>query len=221
MVKAPLYTLKGTKSGDLTLPKDVFEVKPNLNLLAQAVYVYENRSHTGLRNTKTRSEVKRTTKKVYKQKGTGGARHGSRRAPIFVGGGISFGPRPEKRELNLPSGIKDKAKTYAFTLKTEDKRLVGVKGVSKLAKTKEVGEFLKKMSKEYKVKKFTFVISDAAQGAARYLRNLGNAKTVSYKSINAFDIVNGGLLILDEQIFAENKAVKDNKKAKINKEEKK
>ncbi len=67
MIKAPIYTIKGTKTGEQTLPKDIFEVKPNLNLLAQAVRVYEERGHTGLRKTKTRSEVNRTGKKLYKQ----------------------------------------------------------------------------------------------------------------------------------------------------------
>ena len=68
----------------MNLPKE-FDQKLNMPLLAQAVHVYEERSHVGLRNTKTRSEVNRTTKKIYKQKGTGGARHGSRRANLYVG----------------------------------------------------------------------------------------------------------------------------------------
>jgi len=91
---------KGAKAGGVILPKE-FGIKVNPLLLAQAIYVYEDRAHVGLRKTKTRSEVERTTKKVYRQKGTGGARHGSRRAPIFVGGGVALGPRPLKREVLL------------------------------------------------------------------------------------------------------------------------
>ena len=108
MAKIDLYTIKGVKSGDLTLPKS-FDEEINMNTLAQALRIYEERAHPGLRNTKTRSEVNRTTKKVYKQKGTGGARHGSRRANLFVGGGVVFGPRPDRRMLNISDKLKIKA----------------------------------------------------------------------------------------------------------------
>ncbi len=148
MVKAQIYTLKGTKTGEFTLPKGMFEVTPNLNLLAQAVHVYEERGHVGLRKTKTRSEVNRTTKKVYKQKGTGGARHGSRRANVFVGGGVALGPRPERRILTLPQALRNKAKIYAFSLKAKEKEIIVISGLSKIAKTKEAGEFLAKVGKD-------------------------------------------------------------------------
>lgn len=214
MVKAPIYTIKGTKTGEITLPKGVFEVKPNLKLLAQAIHVYEERSHIGLRNTKTRSEVNRTTKKVYKQKGTGGARHGSRRANLFVGGGVALGPRAERRILTLPSGVKEKAKIYAFSAKASDGAIVAVSGIAKIVKTKEAGEFLKKLIKERFIKeprrgaRFTFVLSDKAKEALKFLKNLGNAKTVNYKDITALDIWRGGVLVLDNGIFEVEKPVK-------------
>ena len=93
MLKTKTYSLKGTKLKETSLPKE-FGQKENLPLLAQAVRVYEERSHIGFAKTKTRAEVNRTTKKVYKQKGTGGARHGARSAPIYVGGGTAHGPNP-------------------------------------------------------------------------------------------------------------------------------
>ncbi len=211
MVKAQIYTLKGTKTGEFTLPKGMFEVTPNLNLLAQAVHVYEERGHVGLRKTKTRSEVNRTTKKVYKQKGTGGARHGSRRANVFVGGGVALGPRPERRILTLPQALRNKAKIYAFSLKAKEKEIIVISGLSKIAKTKEAGEFLAKVGKEIEAKRFTFILSDKMQEVFKFLRNLGNAKTVSYKDANAFDIYTGGILVLDENIF---ESVKESKASK-------
>ena len=97
-MKAQIFSVKGVKTGEESLPKE-FSQKVNLALLAQAVHVFEERGHVGLRKTKTRSEINRTTKKIYKQKGTGGARHGSRRANLYVGGGVALGPRPIRRIL--------------------------------------------------------------------------------------------------------------------------
>jgi large subunit ribosomal protein L4 len=202
MVKAPIYTIKGTKTGEFTLPKEVFEAKPNLNLLAQVVHVYEERGHMGLRNTKTRSEVNRTTKKIYKQKGTGGARHGSRRANVYVGGGITFGPRPIRRILNLSNALKKKARTYAFTLKAGEKEVVVASGVSKLTKTKEASDFIKKIGGA----RVTFVLSETSRPAIKFLRNLATARSVFYKDINAYDIYIGGVLVLDQDIFEVKKA---------------
>ncbi|HKC04786.1 MAG TPA: 50S ribosomal protein L4 [Patescibacteria group bacterium] len=208
MVKASIYTIKGTKTGDMVLPKEVFEVKPNLNMLAQAIHVYEERGHVGTRNTQTRSEVNRTTKKVYKQKGTGGARHGSRRANLFVGGGVIFGPRPERRELTLSSAMRAKAKVYAFSLKAGEKEIVVVEGVAKIAKTKEAAGFLKNLTKETGAKRFTFVLSEKGLGTRTFLRNLAKVNITSYKDISALDIYNGGMLVLDSVIFEKEKEVK-------------
>lgn len=204
MIKAPIYTIKGTKTGEFTLPKDVFEAKVNLNLLAQAIHVYEDRDHVGLRNTKTRSEVNRVTKKVYKQKGTGGARHGSRRANLYVGGGVVFGPRPLHRILTLSKALKNKAKIYAFSLKAGEKEVVVISGISKLTKTKEAGEFMEKIGGA----RFTFILSELSRPAIKFLRNLRIARSVFYKNINAYDIFIGGKLVLDAEIFEDGKVVK-------------
>ncbi len=211
MAKIDLYTIKGVKSGDLTLPKS-FDEEINMNTLAQALRIYEERAHPGLRNTKTRSEVNRTTKKVYKQKGTGGARHGSRRANLFVGGGVVFGPRPERRMLNISDKLKIKAKLMAFAYKLDKKEIVAVTGLSKVTKTKEPAGFLTKLGTELAAKRFTFVLSEGAASANKFVRNLKDANFVSYKDINALDIYYGGTIIMDEGIFGgENSKIKDQK----------
>jgi large subunit ribosomal protein L4 len=210
MIKIPTFTVKGTKVKETTLPKE-FETKPNLNLLAQAVYVYEERSHTGLRKTKTRAEVERTSKKLYKQKGTGGARHGSRRAPIFVGGGVALGPRPVRRILKLSGKIKAKAKAIAYSLKADQKEIVVVAGLSKIEKTGEAAELIKALTKLTGAKRFTFVISEKSRQTPRFLRNLPNVRTIAYKDANAFDIYGGGMIVLDADIFEKSKVVKTKK----------
>lgn len=200
MLKVNTYTIKGTKTGLLTLPKE-FDQKANPKLLAQALYVYEERSHVGLRQAKTRSEVNRTGKKLYKQKGTGGARHGSRRANLFVGGGVAFGPRPVRRILNLSESLRKKAKLIAFKAKVDEKEVVAVSGLAKLAKTKAAADLVKKLSGG-KDMRLTFVLADTSRSAARYFRNLVKVEHVFYKDINALDIARGGTIVLDKDIFA-------------------
>jgi len=201
MLKAQIYTLKGTKVGELALPKDIFGQEINLNLLAQANHVYEERSHIGLRNTKTRSEVNRTTKKIYKQKGTGGARHGSRRANLYVGGGIIFGPRPLRRILDMSQSIKKAAILAAFSAKAKANEIIALRGITSLNKTNEAGEFIKKVEKDTKAKRFTFLLSETNLKNFRFLRNLKSVTTVLYKNASAFDIIGAGELVLDEDIF--------------------
>lgn len=206
-MKVQKFTSKGSKSEDMTLPKEI-SVRINLPLLAQAVYVYEGRAHVGLRKTKTRAEVNKTTKKIYRQKGTGGARHGSRRAPIFVGGGIALGPRPIKKVLDLSKNVKNKTKLMAFSLKAEERKLVFVSGLSKISKTKEAGDLLKALIKATKGKFSTFVLSDKAAEVVKYFRNLPNSKFFFFKNINTLDIIKGGLIIVDEDIFEKKSEVK-------------
>lgn len=182
---------------DFKLPKETFGAEINLKLLSQANYVYSDRNHTGLRSTKTRSEINRSTKKVYKQKGTGGARHGSRRANLFVGGGVIFGPRPIKRILTLSQSIRNAARIVAFSAKSKEKEIAVVSGFAGVAKTKEVAEFLKKQT----ATRFTLLISEKSRSIVRFAKNLSNAKVITYKDASAFDIWNGGMLLIDETVF--------------------
>jgi large subunit ribosomal protein L4 len=199
-MKVQAFTAKGIKKEERALPKE-FGQKVELPLLAQALYVYEERSHIGLRKTKTRAEVERTSKKLYKQKGTGGARHGSKRAPIFVGGGVALGPRPIRRTLKLPSSVKSKARVFAFALKAEEKQLIFVSGLQRLGKTKEAAELLNILQKKTEAKRFTFVLSEKSREIVRILRNLPNANYLFYKDANALDIYRGGMIVLDDEVF--------------------
>jgi large subunit ribosomal protein L4 len=199
-MKIQSYSIKGVSIGEVTLPKE-FDQKISLKVLAQAIHVYEERVHIGLNSTKTRSEINRTTKKVYKQKGTGGARHGSRRANLFVGGGIIFGPRPVKRVLTLSDKLKVRAKFIAYALKAKESKLVAVEGIEKIEKTKTASEFIKALGKLTSAKRFTFVISEKSKNAVRSVRNLSQANAIFYKNANAFDIYSGGMIVMDKGIF--------------------
>ncbi|MCX6704439.1 MAG: 50S ribosomal protein L4 [Candidatus Woesebacteria bacterium] len=200
MTKVLTFTSKGTKTEMAALPAE-FNQKVNMALLAQAVHVFEERSHVGLRKTKTRSEVNRTTKKIYKQKGTGGARHGSRRANVFVGGGVALGPRPVRRILNLSGQMKARARLLAYSLKAGDGQLILVSGLSKIEKTKSASALIAALIKATGAKRFTFVLSEGAKPAAKFFRNLSAANAIFWKDANAYDIFDGGMIVLDSEIF--------------------
>ena len=204
MLKIDTYSPKGTKLTPTTLPKE-YEAKENLTLLAQALRVYEDRGHFGLAKTKTRAEVNRTTKKWYRQKGTGGARHGAKSAPIFVGGGVAHGPRPVKRELTLPKKMARQALSVALTLRVKEGKVWGVKGLETLKKTKDIKGLVEKIGKK---QKFTVALSEKNLSARRYLRNLKNADILPFKSLNAYKVFFGGVLVLDKDVFEKEKVVK-------------
>jgi large subunit ribosomal protein L4 len=204
MLKLKIYSAKGIKGATVSLPKD-FEVKENAALLAQALRVYEDRSHPGLAKVQTRGEVNRTKKKLYKQKGTGGARHGARSAPIFVGGGVAHGPKGVKRVLTLPQKMKNKAFKIALTLKVQDDKVVAVTNLSTLKKTKEAQKLLDKLVKETKVKKTARIVVALAkvnQTQKRFFKNLANVQVKLFTSLNAQDALKSGLLIVDKEALS-------------------
>lgn len=203
MSKATVYSAKGTKLEAMTLPKD-FNGKVNWPLLTQAIRVFEERSHLGLAKTKTRAEINRTKKKWYRQKGTGGARHGAKSAPIFVGGGVAHGPKPVRRILTLSKKMASKALNSALALKGQNQEVVIVSGLAKITKTKEVALLIKKLSSGKK-KNFTFVLSQDNLAAKRAIRNIAGVKIVNYRDLNAFRVFWGGILVFDKEIFAKKK----------------
>lgn len=207
MTKVLTFTSHGTKTAETVLPKE-FDQKVNMALLAQAVHIFQERSHVGLRKTQTRAEVNRTTKKIYKQKGTGGARHGSRRANVFVGGGVALGPRPVRRILTLPGAMKARARLLAYSLKAHDKQLILVSGLSKIAKTKSASDLLKALTKVTGARRFTFILADGAKEAVKFFRNLSAANAIFWKDANAYDIFDGGMIVIDSEVFAKKAVVK-------------
>jgi len=211
MLKVNSYSAKGTKLSSVTLPKTL-EEKENLALLAQAIRVYEDRQHPGLAKAKTRAEVLRTKKKLYKQKGTGGARHGSRGAPIFVGGGVAHGPRGIKRVLELPLALKRKALAVAVSLKVKEGQVVSVDALASLKKTKEANKLIEKVFAETKTKRATLVLSEANLGVKKIFRNFGKVRILPYKDINAYDVFFGGVILFDKEIFVTKKVKKETKK---------
>lgn len=141
--------VNGKSAGEIELPKEIFLAKINEKLLAQAVRVYLTNQRQGTSSTKTRGEVAGSTRKIYRQKGTGRARHGSIKAPIFVGGGIVFGPKPRDLSLGLPKKMKIGALFAALSSKFKSKDILVASGLANLkAKTSGVIKMLKNLKLE-------------------------------------------------------------------------
>ncbi len=220
MNKINTYSIKGIKKNtDFELPKDLSE-EVNIRLLAQAIRVYENRLHPGLSQVKTRAEVVASKKEVYRQKGTGRARHGKITAPIFVGGGKAHGPDGKKRMLSLPKKMRDKAFKMAMTMKARQGNLFVIEKIFDIKKTKDASEMLKKIFETEKIKpdsKVLIALSDNHKDTVLYLRNIANVSTVPYSSLNAYNVYFSKIVIVDEEAFEEKNSKKEIKKAKIEK----
>ncbi len=192
----PVYSLVGKETGTLKLPKEIFGVKVNKQLLAQALRVYMTNQKNMTASTKTRGEIKMTTAKWFKQKGTGRARHGAKSAPIFVGGGVAFGPRPRNVRLALPQKMKKAALLSAISVKTEDLDVLTVTGLEKASgKTKQMVGFLGKL----KLKSALIVTGEKIDSAVRAVRNIPGVDILPVNLINTYEVLRHQKLILTKE----------------------
>lgn len=190
-VAVTTYSLLGKEAGTMELPKAIFEGEINKALIAQAIRVYTNNEKGHFSNTKTRGEVTGSTRKIYKQKGTGRARHGSIMAPIFVGGGIALGPKSRITNMELPKKMKKAALVAALREKYQTKELSGVDLGKLSGKTKEVGGFLKGVNEQSSSNKKTalIVVSEANEMVQRATRNVQGLSVMTADEINVFEVI--------------------------------
>lgn len=193
----PIFSLAGKMTGTLNLPKEIFGLTVNKKLLSQALRVYMTNQKNLSASTKTRGEVRGTTAKAWKQKGTGRARHGARTAPIFVGGGITFGPRPRNIRLNLPQKMKKVALNHALSSKQKEKQILGVTGLDKvIGKTKEVVKLLKNISER---KSVLIVTDQKLDSMVRAVRNIPKVNIMPLNLLNAYEVLKHQKLLLTKE----------------------
>lgn len=196
-VTADVYDIKGKVIETITLPAEIFGAKVNSSLMAQAVRVYLANQRRGTASTKTRGEVEGSTRKIYKQKGTGRARHGSMRAPIFVHGGIAFGPKPRDYSLNLPRKMKKAALSSALSAKVKEGKMRIVTGLEKLEpKTKLMVEVIKNLG--INDRKIMLVLSDKTENVKRAARNIERVNITSANQLNTYSILNNNVLLVSK-----------------------
>lgn len=198
------------KSYDITgKPLTAWEIntkilgKVNNELLAQALRVYEWNSHQKTHKVKSRGEVVGSTKKIYRQKGTGRARHGARYAPIFVGGGVAHGPRGERpANLTLSKIMKKGALKSALLLKTESNAIAGLEKVGKAdGKTNSAAKLLALIANHPK-NKVIVVTAQKTTAFYRGLCNLQGVKTRRADLLNAYDLVAADYVIFTKKGLA-------------------
>ena len=187
-MKLKVINIDGKKSNDIELSDKIFSIKPNAKMIQSLIEWQLNHFKPRTAKTKQRGEIKGSTAKIYAQKGTGGARHSSRKAPIFVGGGVAHGPKganynikkinKKVRKLGLFHLLSQKYKTNLLFVVEDFK--------SEIKKTKEFNQFLEKNKLEN-----SLIISDkdSKSKIIRSAKNIPNLKIIDQEGANAYDIL--------------------------------
>lgn len=193
-----VYNLQGKDTGKkVTLSDDVFAIQPNEHTVYLDVKQYLANQRQGTHKTKERWEVSYSTKKLMKQKGTGGARHGSRKANIFVGGARTFGPQPRDYSFSLNKKVKSLARKSVLSSKLKDNLLKVVEDFSFDApKTKSYTSFLTAFQLENK--KSLLLLGNANLNVSLSGRNIPNAKVTTALAVNTYDLINSDVVLVSE-----------------------
>lgn len=202
-MKVDVYDIEGKIIEKIDLPSEVFGSKINKSLIAQAVRVYLANQRRGTVSTKTRGEVAGSTRKIYKQKGTGRARHGSIRAPIFVHGGVVFGPKPRDYSLGFSKKMKKAALFSALSAKLKDGEIKIITGLEKIQpKTKLMVEVVKNLKLNNKNKKILLVLSEKNENIDRAARNIEGLNMIMANQLNTYAVLNCRTLLLTKDSIA-------------------
>jgi large subunit ribosomal protein L4 len=205
-MQVDVLNIQGAKTGrTIELPQEIFGAEPNNHVVYLAVKQYLAAQRQGTHKVKTRAEVHGSSKKLHKQKGTGGARKGNLRSPIYKGGGTIFGPKPHLYDFKLNRKVKDLAKISALSFKAKENAIVVVEDVKMDApKSKQFAGILKSLQVDNK--KTLFVLPDYNDNVYLSLRNIPGVQGILLSDINTYDIVNAKVLVFTEnaaKIFSE------------------
>ena len=204
-----VLNIQGQSTGrSVELPDEIFGAEPNDHVIYLAVKQYLAAQRQGTHKVKTRAEVQGASRKLHKQKGTGGARKGNIRNPLYKGGGTIFGPKPHGYDFKLNRKVKDLAKISALSYKAKENAIVVIEDI--ILNTPKTKKFITIMD-QLKVsnKKTIFVIPEYNDNIHLSSRNIPNAATVLLSDVNTYEIVNADILVITEsaaKIFTEEEA---------------
>ena len=193
-MKADIRNLAADTAGSVELADHIFGLEPRADILHRVVQWQLNKRRAGTHKAKTRGEVNRTGKKFGNQKGSGGARHGSRRAGIFVGGGKAFGPRPRSHETDLPKKVRALGLRHALSSKAKAAELIILESTDVAeAKTKALKAAFGKLGL---VNALVIDGAELNQGFANAARNIRDIDVLPIQGINVYDILRRKQLVL-------------------------
>src|SRR5205085_5723588 len=204
-MQVEVFNIKGIATGrKVELPEEIFGAEPNNHVIYLAVKQYLAAQRQGTHKVKTRAEVQGASRKLHRQKGTGGSRKGNIRNPLYKGGGTVFGPKPHKYEIKLNRKVKDLAKMSALAYKAKANAIVVVEDLSLEApKTKTFMNILNSL--KVGEKKLMFVLPEYNDNVYVSSRNVPSVLTMLMSDVNTYDLVNSEVLVLTEsaaKIFA-------------------
>ncbi|SDF43143.1 50S ribosomal protein L4 [Limimaricola pyoseonensis] len=192
-MKADAIKLDGASAGSVELDEAIFGLEPRADILHRVVRWQRARAQQGTHSTLGRSEVSYSTKKIYRQKGTGGARHGSKKAPIFRHGGVYKGPTPRSHEHDLPKKFRKLGLKHALSAKLKAGELVVIDTAESEGKTSALAKQVANLGW-----KRALVIDGAAvnEGFAQAARNIANLDVLPSMGANVYDILRSDTLVL-------------------------
>jgi len=204
-MQVEVFDIKGKKTGrSIELPEEIFGIEPNNHVMYLAVKQYLAAQRQGTHKVKTRAEVQGASRKLHRQKGTGGSRKGNIRNPLYKGGGTVFGPKPHKYDIKLNRKVKDLAKMSALAYKAKANAIVVVEDVTlETPKTKSFMSILNSL--KVGEKKLMFILPEYNDNVYVSSRNVSSVLTMLMSDVNTYDIVNSEVLVLTEsaaRIFA-------------------
>ncbi|GAK04730.1 LSU ribosomal protein L4p [Geomicrobium sp. JCM 19037] len=196
MPKVTVFNQSGSQVGDIELVDAVFGITPNESVVHDAVVMQQASLRQGTQKAKTRSEVRGGGAKPWRQKGTGRARHGSNRSPIWKGGGVVFAPTPRTYGYNLPKKVRRLAIRSVLSDKVQNDALIVVDELSfEAPKTKEMVQILSNLSAE----KTLIVTAERNQNIERSASNLQNVKTITATGVNVLDVIKYDKVIITKE----------------------
>jgi large subunit ribosomal protein L4 len=198
-MKLSVYNISGAETGrSVELNPEIFEVEPNDHAIYLDVKQHLANKRQGTAKTKQRAEVSYSTRKIKKQKGTGGARAGSIKSPLFVGGGRAFGPEPRDYSFKLNKKVKQLARLSALSYKAKDNQILVIEDFNfEAPRTKEFVT----LSNNLKIqdKKILLVLSEQNKNVYLSSRNLKDSSVVTLSELNTYDIMNASTLVVSER----------------------
>jgi large subunit ribosomal protein L4 len=193
-MQAEVKNIAGEKVGEIELRDDIFGIKPNGPVMHQALVRQLANRRLGTHDTKTRGEVNRTKAKWYRQKGTGRARHGSRNAPIFVGGGIAHGPTPRSYTQSMPRKMRRLALCSALSAKVAQERVIVLDAIQfESPKTRMMVDTLNNLNVDSSV---VILLPERNENVERSANNLPDVKTLRAHYLNVRDLLKYDYVIL-------------------------